>query len=95
MKQDWENFKKAIKQARRDSGLLFGFPTLRFVTVTIEERDRTYVFELNPFCVNLQTGLYDGLEKDLVSGKWICLPNLKGYFWRLKLQWEKKKHIKD
>ena len=84
MKQDWENFKKAIKQARGDSTPLFGFHTWRRVQVVIETQDRHYVFELNPFRVNLQTGLYQGLEKDLVSGKWICLPNLKGYFWRLK-----------
>jgi len=80
MKQDWENFKKAIKEARRTSTILYGFWTWRRVQVAFDNPLR--FIELNPFCVNLITGEYMGTEiTDIEKYKVeVRVPNLKEYF---------------
>ena len=79
MKQNWENFKKAIKEARRTSRPLYGFDTWRTVRVSIEGV-RHRVYDLNPFRVNLKNGHYKFAVMDVVTGEWHHLPNLKKYF---------------
>ena len=78
---DWDNFKLAVKECRKNSMEINGFRTCQTIYLDYNlgkiEDVRFFCFDLNPWCVNLKTGLYEGQEINLMSGRRMSLPSLK------------------
>ena len=80
--KSWERFKKIVKDARKTQEEFIrkwelwngGYVLLR------ASFSKKKVYELNPFCVNLTTGGYDGGEDNLLTGEYELISNLKDAF---------------
>lgn len=72
---NWSEFKKVVLYARR-----------RSVGDILRPQHNVYVivndqhFKLNPFGINLSNGRYRGSAKNLKTGRYATVPNLKEEF---------------
>ncbi len=61
----WEMFKYAVIEART----LFTTINAFDIFVTIRVKIGKAVFDLNPFCINLKSKIYDSKEVNLITGR--------------------------
>ena len=78
----WKEFRKMIKQCRRISnqmGRRYKHETMFWLEpqVTFSKRKIDLVFDLNPFCCNLKTGMYLHSGRNVLTGRYCNVPNLK------------------
>jgi len=72
----YNNFKKAIKEARYRSKILYGFETE--VKININTKINQY-FSLNPFCINLRNWEYEDICLNKITNSFEVVGNIKSH----------------
>jgi len=71
-------FNELIKKARKESNKLSNeFRTEVFITIQVSFNHHNLFVGLNPFCINLKSYDYTGVARNLITGKFDKIPNLK------------------
>ena len=67
-----------IKECRELSNAMGAdYGTMFWLEPQISFRKHNLIFQLNPFCCNLKTGEYLSKERNLMTGRYCDVPNLK------------------
>lgn len=78
-RQDWKNFKDTVQYARRGIKMINGHQIYVTIGFAWRHEGRHRFVDLNPYRINLKTGVYETLEMDWVDGCHVEVPNLKEY----------------
>ena len=76
---DWKKFRQMIKECRHLSNWMvrqYKYETMFWFEPQVSFGDNL-IFQLNPFCCNLKTGEYRIVARNLMTGRYHRVPNLK------------------